>query len=112
MDAESEDEATAELLRRRQVEAVGTAFLRRRPLIVAPGAVFVLGLLARAGVPRAQLLTLAAINACLVGFFLWELWTYRRRQIGFGRLFASLAFTLVGVTAGCAVTGGIRSPLV
>jgi signal transduction histidine kinase len=106
------DDPHADLVRRQQIQAVGTAFLRRRPLIVAPAAVFLLVLIARAGVPVGQLAALAAIKTALVGFFCFEAWRYRGREIGSRGLFASLALTLLGITLGCAVTGDIRSPLV
>jgi signal transduction histidine kinase len=102
----------AELVRRRQIQAVATTFLRRRPLIVGPAALLMLVLLAAAGVPRTQLVALAAVKASLVGFFAWEAWHYRRRAIGYGAFFASLALTIAGLTVACALSGGIRSPIV
>jgi signal transduction histidine kinase len=102
----------AELVRRRQIEAVATTFLRRRPLIVAPAALLMLVLLAAAGVPRTQLVALAAVQTSLVGFFAWEAWRYRHRAIGYAGFFTSLALTIAGLTTACALSGGIRSPLV
>jgi signal transduction histidine kinase len=102
----------AELVRRRQIQAVATTFLRRRPLIVGPPALLLLVFLAASAVPAAQLAALAAVKVTLIGFFVWEAWRYRGRTIGYQAFFASLALTVWGLGAACAFSGGIRSPFV
>jgi signal transduction histidine kinase len=106
----TDEAATAELVRRKQIQAVGAAFLRRRPLIVAPAGLLMTIVLATAGLPRAQVLSAAAIEGCMVSFFFWEALRYRRREVTFRWLFVSLVLTVLGITSLCAVTGGIRSP--
>ncbi|MFP2927316.1 two-component system sensor histidine kinase NtrB [Pyxidicoccus sp. 3LG] len=98
-------------VRAAQVLAVGTAFLRLRPRLVAP-AMGVTGLvLWRAGIPAAQLRALAVGMALLLGLFTWEAWRGRGRDFTEAWLFRSLLLTTFGITLGCAVTGGLASPL-
>jgi signal transduction histidine kinase len=92
---------------------VGTAFLRLRPLLVGP-AVLVTGLVLGSApeVPRAQLRALLTGMTVLLGFFSWESWRARTRDFSEAWLFRSLLVTTVGLTAGCALTGGLASPIV
>jgi signal transduction histidine kinase len=100
-------------LRAAQVRAVGTAFLRLRPVLVGPAAGvtgLVLGFAPE--VPSAQLRALLTGMTVLLGFFTWEAWRARTRDFSEAWLFRSLLVTSVGLTVGCAVTGGLASPLV
>ncbi len=98
-------------LRSQQIQAVATAFLRRRPLIVGPPAALLVLLFWRTGMPAAQLSALATVKGSMVAFFLWEAWRYRRRPISQRGLLVSLGLTLIGVALACGLSGGIRSPL-
>src|SRR4051812_17559118 len=94
------------------LRSVATAFLRRRPLVVAPMfAILVVTLVVGPG-PRAQVAAVAVVASVALGFFCWEAWRGRRHLIGEGGLFTSLVATLVGIGVASAATGGIASPLV
>jgi signal transduction histidine kinase len=103
--------ARYDAVRAAQVRAVGTAFLRLRPLLVAPAMAVTGSVLALAGVPAAQLRALAVGMVGLLGFFTWEAWRGRTRDFPEAWLFRSLLITTAGITLGCAVTGGLASPL-
>jgi signal transduction histidine kinase len=94
-----------------QLRAVGTAFLRARPRVVAPLLALTLGLLLFAGAPRAQLGVLGAGFTVAFSFFCWEAWRGRTRLIHERELFTSLLLTLGGIGFGSAATGGLGSPL-
>jgi len=98
-------------VRAAQVRAVGTGFLRLRPWIVGPAAGVTVLVLGFSGVPFAQLRALGMGMAALLGFFVWEAW--RARTVDFSEewLFRSLRITSAGITLGCAVTGGLASPM-
>jgi signal transduction histidine kinase len=96
---------------RERLRAVGAAFLVRRPLVVAPAAAVLVGLLAASGAPRAQLGALGGGISLLVAFFVWEALRFRRQELGERHLFVSLLVTVVALTLGCLVTGAIRSPV-
>jgi len=98
-------------VREAQVRAVGTAFLRLRPRLVAPAMALTGLTLAHAGVPTAQLRALAVGMGGLLGLFVWEAWRGRTRDFPEAWLFRSLLLTTVGIAGGCAVTGGLASPL-
>jgi signal transduction histidine kinase len=92
--------------------AVATAFLRRRPLVVAPMfAVFLLGL-ALGDAPRAQVAAVAVFGSVALAFFSFEAWRGRRHAVSEPGLFLSLVLTLAGIAVASAATGGIASPLV
>ena len=95
-----------------QVQAVGTAFLLKRPLIVAPGAACCVTLLALAGVPRAQMLGLGAGVATLLGLFFVEAWVCRKREVSARWLSWSLRITVLGLAFAAAMSGGVRSPFI
>lgn len=98
--------------RHAQLRAVGTAFLRRRPWVVAPAFVAQAALLASSDAPRRQVTAVLAGFTALLGFFAWEARRGRRALVTARGLFASLLVTLAGITLGTAATGGISSPLV
>jgi signal transduction histidine kinase len=93
-----------------QLRAVGTAFLLKRPLIVAPGAALATLLLTLAGVPRPQLLALCACLAVMFSFFCVEAWYGRKRDVSERWLNRSLRITVTGLCVACALSGGLRSP--
>jgi signal transduction histidine kinase len=93
-----------------QLRAVGTAFLMKRPFIVAPGIVLGMGTLVAAGVPQAQVTTLGPGMASLFGFFCAEAWICRERKVSARWLAWSLHITLLGIGWACALSGGVRSP--
>jgi signal transduction histidine kinase len=98
-------------IRSLQVRSVGIAFLRARPLVVAPVAGINALLLAQSGAPVAQRVALAtAIGAALLLFVL-ERWWLRRAEVGERWLAASLVATVAMLALGCALSGGVASPL-
>lgn len=93
-----------------QLRAVGTAFLLKRPWIVAPGMVAGMTLLVLSGAPTEQLRALGPGLASMFVFFCVEAWIGRRRPVGPGWLAWSLRITVVGLTVAAGLTGGLRSP--
>lgn len=98
-------------LRAAQVRAVGTAFLRARPLVVAPIAVINAVILSQSGAPVAQRLAIGGGIAIALVLFVVERWWLRRAVVGERWLAISLACTSAALAAACAVSGGITSPL-
>jgi signal transduction histidine kinase len=98
-------------MRAAQVVAVGRAFLRARPFIVAPVAAVNGALLARAHAPEAQRLALAGGMGAFLVLFSVEAYLVARVRAGERWLTASLAITLLGLAAGCAISGGVSSPM-
>src|SRR5690349_19552784 len=94
------------------LRSVATAFLRQRPLIVAPMFALFVATLALGPGPRAQVVAVAVVGSLAISFFSWEAWRGRRRLVSERTLFASLAATLVGIGFASAATGGTTSPLV
>ena len=94
------------------LRSVATAFLRRRPLVVAPMFVLLVATVAAGPGPRAQVAAVAVFGSLALCFFSWEAWRGRRHLISEAGLFASLAVTLLGIAVGAAATGGTASPLV
>jgi signal transduction histidine kinase len=94
-----------------QVRSVGTAFLRIRPLLVAPAALLAIVVTALGGDSRDQLLVLTSLFAVVVGFFSFEAWQSRRATVTLSGFARSLALTvgLIGAVVWC--TGAIDSPL-
>ncbi len=92
--------------------AVGTRFLRLRPVVVAPG-IALASVLTRAydiGIP--QWSTMAGIMGTMLTLFSLEAFYYRSRQVSEWQLFGTLVFTTVGLGAACWATGGLGSPFV
>lgn len=98
-------------VRTAQVRAVGTAFLRARPLVVAPVVIVNAGLLAASGAPGAQRLALAFGFAATLAYFITERVLLRRRTVSERWLATSLAITSALLAGGCALSGAIASPL-
>lgn len=99
-------------MRSSQVRAVGAAFLRARPWLVAPVAAINLTCLLRAGAPVEQLRVLGPGIAALLGFFVYEAIRFRHRVVGEGQLRRSLVITAAALLLACVASGGPRSPMV
>lgn len=93
-----------------RLRAVGTAFLRLRPWIVAPMMANTLAALALSPAPARQVRLLSTMLPLALGFFTWEALRGRSRLVTARWLFASLAATLAALGLACAATGGIGSP--
>ena len=94
-----------------QLRAVGTAFLRQRPWIVAPSLLAQAALLATSDAPRAQVAAVLTGFTALLSLFAWEARRGRRELVTADALSRSLRITLAGITVGAVATGGIQSPL-
>lgn len=104
--------STEATLRREQVRAVGTTFLRRRPLVAAPTALLNALLLHGSGAPLAQRASVGGTMVALLAFFCAEAWWLRRRQVDERWFLYSLVLTTLAVASGASLTGGAESPLV
>ncbi|MBL4688780.1 MAG: HAMP domain-containing histidine kinase [Nannocystaceae bacterium] len=93
-----------------QLRAVGTAFLLKRPIIVAPGMVLGLTMLVVAGVPSSQVVALAVCLTLMFSLFCIEAWYGRATPVSERWLAWSLRITLTALTVACALSGGLRSP--
>lgn len=96
---------------RAQLRSVGTAFLRKRPWIVAPGMAVTIGALFASSAPRRQVIALLVGMTLMLSFFGWEAVRARRESFDERYLLRSLAITLFGIAIACFATGGVRSPL-
>jgi signal transduction histidine kinase len=118
--AEPRDDATAASGSRRrasdaiyaaQVREVGTAFLRARPLVVAPVAAANVALVIASGASIEQRIALAAAIGSALAAFVVERWWLARARVTERWLEVSLALTAVLLALGCALSGGVASPL-
>ncbi len=98
-------------LRPAQLRAVATAFLRRRPWIVAPAILLQSALLSASDAPQRQVGVVLAGFSVLLCFFAWEAWRGRRSLVTERAFLLSLFVTLLGITMGTLGTGGLTSPL-
>lgn len=94
-----------------RIRAVGTAFLRTRPWVVAPGVAINSACLVWADAPPAQLRAVGLGVGALLGFFVYEAVHYRRVAASAEQLRRSLLITAVALLFACAATGGMRSPM-
>lgn len=99
-------------VRSSQIRAVGTAFLRARPWVVAPGAALNVACMLTAGAPPAQVRATGLGIAALLVFFIHEAVRFRRVPVREDQLRRSLVITAAALLLACAATGGLRSPLV
>ena len=95
-----------------QVRAVGTAFLRQRPIVTAPLVIGNLALFAAGGAPRAQLVVLAIALASMQTMFTIERVIGARRPLAEATLVRSVVVTAIGLGVGCLLSGGLASPVV
>lgn len=93
------------------VREVATAFLRLRPLIVAPLMIATMATLFATGAPRARLVAVAALGGPVLAFFLFEAWQGARRAFREVELFRSLLLTELGIGGVALATGGAASPV-
>src|SRR4051812_10161411 len=101
-----------EEIRIAQIRSVGTAFLRARPVVVAPVAISNGALLAASGAAMDQRIALGAGLGTALALFIVERLLLRRRIVSPRWLATSLALTSIVLAAGCALSGAIASPLV
>jgi signal transduction histidine kinase len=97
--------------RRAQLRAVATAFLRRRPWVVAPALALQTALLAQSDAPRAQVAAVLGGFTAVLSFFAWESWRGRTALVSERGFLGSLLVTLAGISLGALGTGAIGSPL-
>lgn len=95
-----------------QIRVVGTVFLRQRPLVTLPLAIANLALFAAAGAPATQLVAIAVGFSVVQAMFVIERMLGARRPFAEAALARSLGMTALGLAAGCAITGGLASPVV
>lgn len=98
-------------IRAAQVREVGTAFLRARPLVVAPIAAINIALVTQSGAPLVQRFALAAAIGAALTLFAFERWWLRRAVVGERWLATSLVVTTLVLDVGCALSGGVASPM-
>lgn len=98
-------------LRPAQLRAVATAFLRRRPWVVAPALVLQGALLSASDAPQRQVTVVLVGFSVLLSFFGWEAWRGRSSLVTERAFLLSLLATLLGITMGTLGTGGLASPL-
>lgn len=96
---------------RRRVTDAGTAFLRARPLVVAPVAAINAILLSQSGASATQRVVLGAAFGTAIALFFVERWWLGRREVSERWLGASLLLTVGILALGCALSGGVVSPL-
>lgn len=94
-----------------QVRTVGAAFLRARPLVVAPVAVVNAVLLSQSGAPASHRAALGTALGVALVLFMLERWWLRRVEVGERWLATSLMLTVALLALGCALSGGLASPL-
>lgn len=105
-------EMSATELRDQQVRSVGAAFLRARPLVVAPVAATNALALGTSDAPLAQRAALGVAIGTAFVLFCVEAWVLRKNDVTERWLATSLVLTLVALGAGCLLSGGVASPLV
>ncbi len=99
-------------LQARERLRIGKRFLQLRPRIAALGALGNAGFLAASSAPAAQKLAVGlTLGGTLLGFFV-EAWWLGRSALSERWLGASLAATLVTLSVGALLTGGLTSPFV
>lgn len=93
------------------LRTVATAFLRRRPFIVAPMLALVVATLALGSGPASQALAVSLMGGAALTFFFFEAARGRRRTVTSRGLLVSLFVTILGITCASAATGGAASPV-
>jgi signal transduction histidine kinase len=99
------------LLQTRERMLVGRRFLSLRPRVAALGALGNALFLVRSSAPQLQKLVLAVALLSMVSGFFVEGALLRRYALSERWLFASLALTLLGLSLGALLSGGLSSPL-
>lgn len=96
--------------RQQQLRLVGTKFLRLRPWLVGASLLLAAAVLSWAGASSAQLVPMSVGVCVMEAFFIFEALWLRRRPLSSRWLMSSLAITLVGISVGCVMSGGLLSP--
>lgn len=94
-----------------QVRAVASAFLRIRPWLIGPMLLPVAFLLWRAEVPHTQLYALPSLMALMLCVFVFDAIRASRSDLSETAVIVSMFVTGLGLTGVCALSGGLRSPL-
>lgn len=102
---------TFETLHDARWRAVGTRFLRHRPWIAALGALGNGAIGLASDTPRPQLAAMGGSAAVLVVAFAAEALVLRRRPLHARWLATSLWLTALAIGGGCALGGGLESPM-
>lgn len=99
-------------LRQRQIVAMHVAWSKKRPFLVMPFVVLMLGLLALAGYPPERICILAIMSVSVMGMVLYEAFTVdpSDRETRHPRFLLLGYVSMQGLAIG--VTGGLTSPLV
>ncbi|MDQ3037393.1 MAG: hypothetical protein M3Y87_33670, partial [Myxococcota bacterium] len=104
--------AAFDTLHAARLRAVGTRFLRQRPIVVALGALGQGAILASSSAPRAQVLALGAATGSMVLAFFAEAWALGRRELDERWLALSLVGTTLAIGVAAWLSGGLESPMV
>lgn len=103
--------SSLELLQTRERLRVGEHFLSLRPKLATFGALGSAAFLAPSPAPLVQKLVLAlALSGTVTAFWL-EAWWLKRHPLSERWLFSSLAATLLALSAGALLSGGLVSPM-
>lgn len=103
--------SSLELLQTRERLRVGEHFLSLRPKLATFGALGSAVFLVPSPAPFAQKLVLAVALAGTVSAFWLEAWWLKRHPLSERWLFSSLAATLLALSAGAILSGGLVSPM-
>ncbi len=93
------------------MRAVASAFLRIRPWLIGPVLAPVTFLLWREGAPKTQLVGMPAFMAFMLAVFVFDAWRASKRDLSERDFIVAMMVTLGGLTIACALSGGVRSPL-
>lgn len=100
-----------ELLQSRERLRVGQRFLRLRPRIAGVAALGNAVFLLTSTAPPLQKGALGLAFAATIGAFFAEAWRLGRRPVTEAWLFGSLALTLLALSIGATLSGGLTSPI-
>jgi signal transduction histidine kinase len=92
--------------------SVGSAFLQRRPWLVAPAFAAQGSILYFSNAPRQQVKMLLLGFSVMMLFFAWEGIVRRNTPVSPRGFLVSLLITLTGISLGTFVTGALASPMV
>jgi signal transduction histidine kinase len=92
--------------------SVGSAFLQRRPWMVAPAFVAQGSILYFSTAPRRQITMVLLGFSAMMLFFAWEAIVRRSTPVSPRGFLVSLLITLAGISVGTFVTGSLASPMV
>lgn len=104
--------STFEHLRTTRLRAVGSHFLRTRPLVALVAGGLNAAILLTSDAPPSTRLYVPVCLGSLVAFFVAEALFLRGREASEGWLLTSFALTAIALGVGCAASGGLASPFV